>query len=464
MEIVMFFISMAFLAGTGYILMAFFVPRGEAAFTRTERTALSFGIGMGAVTLQFLLYGMLGVPLDVKLMAAPWIFLGIITAVIRKKGCYGPLKEVKACPGHAPFAVRGMLAILGLQVLSVVVRAVSKPIESYDAIVNFAIKSKIMFMSAYAATGPSAFEGIGKGHTDYPLLVPMVQTWAYRFMGAHNDVIVKMVYPIVFVAFLAAIYSSLKRMIGPRKALFFTFLFGTMPQIANYATIGYAELTFTFLVTASFLMLLEYSISGKGAYLSVSAMLLGAGMLAKNEGISFLISSSVFCLAMVARSKDRPGELKRITLRFFLVLSVFILPWLVFKSGPGSQNTDIDLSSMTISRLLENGRQIPFILDKFQQELFQPKKWNIFWIMVIGFSVLRYRRVREPQISGTLCFLSVNLAVYFAAYMALTGKDLYFHVNTTLSRFMIHFSGVALVYLALLLKDDLNKIPFFGER
>ena len=136
-------------------------------------------------------------------------------------------------------------------------------------------------------------------------------------------------------------------------------------------------------------------------------------------------------------------------------------PWIYVKAKMGLVNTDIELSKMSLSRLLENARQIPFILNKFQQEVFGPKKWNILWIMVFGFTFLKFRRLKEAHVRYIGIFILLNAAVYFASNMVITGKDLYFHVNTTLSRFMMHFVGVSLFYLAFLVSEDVRKIEIF---
>jgi len=40
--------------------------------------------------------------------------------------------------------------------------------------------------------------------------------------------------------------------------------------------------------------------------------------------------------------------------------------------------------------------------------------------------------------------------------MLMTGENLYFYVNTTISRFMLHFSGAAAALMGFLLFDDVE--------
>jgi D-glycero-D-manno-heptose 1,7-bisphosphate phosphatase len=140
-----------------------------------------------------------------------------------------------------------------------------------------------------------------------------------------------------------------------------------------------------------------------------------------------------------------------------------ITPWMLVKHVLGVSNSDIELSKLTAAQFQENIRHIPFILNKFQQEIFGPKKWNILWIAVLGFTVLRFRKTKEPYVGIIGVFILLNLFIYFSSFMVLTGKNIYFHVNTAISRLMMHFSGLSLFFLAFLVKDDIEE-AFRPER
>ena len=187
------------------------------------------------------------------------------------------------------------------------------------------------------------------------------------------------------------------------------------------------------------------------------------GLLTKNEGISFFAASIFVILLHSLGSKDMKGVIRSAILFYVLPVILMLLPWHLFKAELGVTNTDISIAGLTASKLMENARQIPFILNKFQQEVFGPKKWNILWVMVLAFSVIRFSRIKGSVARNTAVFLAANCAVYFLSYMMLTGKDLYFHVNTTMSRLMMHFAGVSLFYLLWLIKDDLKKLEIFKQ-
>ncbi|MGB3082259.1 MAG: HAD-IIIA family hydrolase [Candidatus Omnitrophota bacterium] len=455
MDIIKLFLSIFAMTIAGYSVLSIVLGKDSRSYSLAEKAALSYGLGMGCIAFEFLLFAILGLSFDLWLILTPWVFLLPFALWRGRKGLKLPKPVIS--PGffsreNTFFTV--LLLIIVLQVSSVFLRALSTPLESYDGIINFGIKSKIFFMSNGISMDLSTFEGIGKGHMDYPLLIPLAETWVYKFLGYNNDCLVKILFPLVLVSFAVVFYSSLKRLFNAKYAIFFTFLLCTVPQIVNFAMVGYADLTLAFMVTTAFIFLFRYFREGKKHLLVLSAIFSGIGLLTKNEGISFFVSSVAIIVLFVLREKGGLKQTGRIFTCYFLPLAVLVFPWMYFKSALSLGNTDIDFSQLTLARLAENAGYIPFILNKFQQEVFGPKKWNILWIMVLGFTLLKSKKIKGFRLSETGLFLLFNVLIYFTSYMILTGKDLYFHVNTSLPRLMIHFSGISLFFLAFLVRRD----------
>ncbi|MFQ5952589.1 MAG: HAD-IIIA family hydrolase [Candidatus Omnitrophota bacterium] len=464
MEAIKLFLSIASITVIGFSVLRIIIRKDIELYSPLEKAALSYGLGLGCVAFELLTFAVAGLSFDIPLLILPWIPVFLFALFMTERQGLGrfPGMSLEFFTGKRVFPAL-LLSIMIIQGTSVFIRALSKPLESYDGIINFGIKSKIFLMNNGIPMTTSGFEGIGKGHMDYPLLIPLAETWVYKFLGYHNDLLVKVLFPLVFVSFLIAFYFSLKRLFNARFAILFTFLACTVPQIANFATVGYADLTFTFMVTMAFIFLFQYFKERKGSFLMLSSVFSGIGMLTKNEGISFVLASLAVIMLFILNEKDKMYQARRFLLFYVFPLAVVIFPWVYFRGVLGLQNTDINFSEMTFSRFLENASYIPFILNKFQQEVFGPKKWNILWIMVIGFTILRFSRLKEFRIRQIGIFLLLNMAIYFASFMVLTGKDLFFHINTILSRLMMHFSGISLLFLASLVWEDVNKYVFIDR-
>ena len=441
------------------------ILKGRGGYSFSEKAALSFGLGMGLVAFEMILFSILGWGFNLAFLVLCWLpfFIYALYITVRQAGSDSEDKTgSSAFKGSRVYKI--IFFIMGLQIVSVFLRALSKPLESYDGIINFGIKAKIFLASNAVPLISQAFEGIGRGHMDYPILIPLAETWIYKFIGAYNDQLVKIIFPLVFVAFIVTFYHATRRFYNRRYALLFSFFLCTVPQVANYATIGYADLTFTFFVTMSFISLFRYFTEEDTSCLILSSLLSGFGFLTKNEGISFAFANLVIIAIFILRQKVRGSQIKRFAVYYAIPLVIVTAGWVFIKGKLGVENTDIDITALTIKRLGENFSYIPFALNKFQQEVFGPKKWNILWVLVLAGIVLRHRRFREFPGKLIGVFMLVNVFVYFTANMIYLGGNLYFHINTTLSRFMIHFSGAATFMIAYLFWEDLKEMELFKER
>ena len=441
------------------------VLRGREGYTLSEKTALSFGLGIGLVAFEMILFSILGLGFNLAFMVLFWIpfFIYALYVTVRQTGS---APEEKSGPSafEGSWVYKIIFFIMSLQIVSIFLRALSKPLESYDGIINFGIKAKIFLASNAVPLIPEAFEGIGLGHMDYPVLIPLAETWIFKFIGAYNDQLVKIIFPLIFVAFIVTFYHATRRFYNRRYALLFSFFLCTVPQVVNFATIGYADLTFTFFVTMSFIFLFRYFTEGDNSCLILAALLSGFSFLTKNEAISFAFANLVVIAIFILRQKSKLSQIKRVVGCYVIPLVIVTAGWIFLKGKLGFVNTDMDITALTMKRLGENLSYIPFLLNKFQQGVFGPKKWNILWILVFSGIILRHRRFREFPGKLIGIFMLVNVFIYFTAYMVHVGSNSYFHIDTTLSRFMIHFSGVATFMTAYLFWEDLKEMAFFKER
>ncbi|MDD3089270.1 MAG: glycosyltransferase family 39 protein [Candidatus Omnitrophica bacterium] len=350
------------------------------------------------------------------------------------------------------------MAGIAIQLVWVLFLTVRMPVSAHDALANYALKAKMFHMEK---TIPEAFFGFPEStvaHPDYPPMLPLNMTWVYAFSG-FNDTSVKLIMPFFYLAFLGIAFAQLSRMMKRKSALLVTFLLATVPQIGDYATIIHADLLLGALVGGAFGYLALYLSEGRKSDIVLSSVLMGAAFWAKNEAAVFAIALMVTLAVYI--SSERPGKRSnRISdmLISFGVMALVAWPWLALKASEGLVNSDLAPSRLTATRLMENVRQIPIVLDFFQQEVFGPKKWNLIWITLLAAMVLRRKKLNEGVMRYLLMFFFLGLLGYFAAYMMITGNDnLYFYANTTISRFMIHFTGPAVFILALLAKDDIEE-------
>jgi len=143
----------------------------------------------------------------------------------------------------------------------------------------------------------------------------------------------------------------------------------------------------------------------------------------------------------------------------FIMILLLAAPWLAIRLSLAAINSDINPADMTCSVLTQNLKKVPVILNLFQQEVFGPKKWNIFWILFFAVLIWKRKMLLTKEYKPVTLFLLISVLGYFAGYMAITGGDLYFYINTTISRFMLHFTGICVFFAMYLVYDELAVRP-----
>ena len=336
------------------------------------------------------------------------------------------------------------------------------PIQAHDALANYALKAKMFFFTGGIPEGFFASSEAAVSHPDYPLFLPMVMTWLYQFMG-FNDVVVNLIMPLIFAAFLGLFYSQMIKMFSRSISILALFMLSTISQLADYATVIHADLVLTVLITSAFINFVLFVRNGKSCNLILSSLMFGFSLWAKNEAMvftaAFLLSTLIYVVRHDAfRTKEKFVYLSAAA----SIIAVIAFPWFFVRFINSVSNSDMNLASMSLSRLLQNVKDIPVLFDLFQEEVFGPKNWNIFWILVFASMIYKRKDIFRGEVLLMTMFLMVAAAGYFSGYMLTTGYNLYFYVNTSISRFMLHFSGIFMFYMFYLLKEDLREVEWLN--
>jgi 4-amino-4-deoxy-L-arabinose transferase-like glycosyltransferase len=421
-----------------------------------ELVSLSFFLGAGYVSFQFITIYLFGGEFGfLNIIAVPGFMFLLLAALC----LWGRTRSVTdtSFPAEKLDAVQKfLLAGIAIQFAWVFLLTLPMPVHSHDAVANYALKAKIFNMADGIPAGFFAWNESAVAHPDYPPLLPLLMTWVYAFTG-FSYFKVNLIMPVIYLAFLVLFYALARKQFGRTQTLAMTFVLATIPQIADYATILYADLVLAAFVTCGFVYLMQYVHGRQKGSLFLASALFAISLWVKNEAIVFAGCFWAVLLAMLARTgridrKNVAGEL----LGAFFLMAVIAAPWLVVKLS-ASANSDLDLARVTFKRVIENVKDIPVFLNLFQQEVFGPKKWNIFWVLFFAALVWKRKSLWKGENAYMTGFLLLAFLGYFSAYMLMTGENLYFYVNTTISRFMIHFCGISLFMMGSLVFNKENR-------
>lgn len=439
----------------------FWLIRRDRSFALPEKAALSYIIGLGAITLEMLVYSLLKIKFSIGAVLFPWLF--IVPAnffVIRKTVPTG--KEI-TIPKKNIFD-NLLLAGISFQVLYAFFKALVKPEDSFDAIGNFAFKAKMFFESGRIPFELFVNKSIDIQHGDYPLFIPLSEAWTYLFIGGWNDLLVKALFPMFFVALLVIFYFALRRLIGARLALVSAFFLATIPHFLNYAAIGYADFALAMFYSVSFLYLfLWIAYRRENKYLVLAAVLAILSVWTKNEGaLLSLISIAILALFAIFERKEIAGnEIRGIAYFCGAVILAGAL-WFTFIHSAGLSNEFINKDTLKARIIVKNLNRAPLILYDYQKHVFGPKKWNISLLVFFAGLVLYFKaafRGYTKYVTLSVLFAFLGYGVFYL----FTPLEIHYHLQTAGSRVLLHFLPVVVFwigYMASILQNENSNIKY----
>jgi len=422
-----------------------------------EGLCLAYGLGVGFISLEMLLFYFFSLKFSIANILLPWIALLVASlAAYMRHPRHVP--DIGLDERKGPIILKTLL-IFGIlfEAAYAIFRALIRPIEAYDAIAIYAIKSKIFFLAKsinadFLSTTFKLFP-----HPDYPLNIPFSEVFVYLSLGNLNDQLVKIIFPLFFIGLLAIFYFEIRRFASRAYALLFTFLLATIPQFNAYAANAYVDLPLAYYYFASAVFLFKWIENKEKTHLLlVSACMSGLAGFTKNEGMMYCaINSLVLFIALIGDGERM--KMKRIFnfIAYTGVMCIILLPWLWIKNTCSLTNDEIVLANINLSYLMKQLHRIGPILYEYQKQFFGPKKWNIMWPLAL-LVILIGHKIAFGGIKKYMA-LSVGLAVagYTLFYM-ISPLDAMFFAGKTWSRFIIHFLPVVVYWMALILKDDLK--------
>lgn len=459
MEVIRLSISLFISVFVGWnILYLFSLKSDKLAFP--EKMFVSYGLGLGAISMEMFIFHFFDIKFSMLNILMPWTLLVAVNTIIyfriENKAHGRPVFE-KADNIKSKFLKYFLIGGISFEVLHAFFKAVIRPIEAYDAIATYAIRSKIFYL---ANSVPKDFFynlSLLFPHPDYPLNIPLSETFVYLFSGSLNDQLVKVIFPLYFVAILGILYFGIRRISGRNEALLFTFLLSTIPQFNNFATNAYHDVPFAYYCFISTLFLLYWFKETKSlGLLFISAAMTALSAWTKNEGFVYCMANII--LLAVFLFNNRLTLKKRglfAGLSYIGIILLILAPWLWVKLTANLVNSDVGSTTLSQLNIFKQFYKLWPIFYEFQRQIFGPKKWNIIWIAIIFFAVV----YRKKILNGNQKYITMSLVLIISGYVFayLIGRDDIWHmVGTTWSRMPMHFLPLAVYWLACLLKDEIK--------
>jgi hypothetical protein len=430
-----------------------------------ERLALGYGIGCGIVVWAMLIFQALGLSFAVVGLLA--LLLGVSALAFpfarRRRPAGGAGSRVAPTSVPLQRIEWFFIAAIILELSSAFFHAWLLPMEAYDAVSNWGLKAKAIFL---AGRIPETFfrnPNYEVFHPDYPLLVPLLESYVYRCAADLREASAKMVFPLFLAGCAAVLFAALRRVGQTRRSCFlFSFLLVSVPYFSEQATNGYADVVVSFYFGAGSLYLYFWQTTGRNFFLVLSASLTACAALTKNEGL-VLVGIHLVWLAVVLLSRSGIANRRNLSCLglYICILAVALMPWYRFQDSLGSRNDVINSDAVTAGLTWGSLSRVGPILYHLQTQVFGPKNWNLVWIL-FGAAVGLRRRVllRSPAVF-VACAVGLALAAYMSVYLitpyGVPPFDVTWHLRTSASRLLLHVLPLV-VFLIGLAFGEMEKV------
>jgi hypothetical protein len=404
--------------------------------------AVSFVLGLGAVSLQMFVYAMVQVPLGRGTIAMPWLIV-LLSAVgwsmtRPRTSDREYLRPAADGERRLSWFVAGCLTIVLLQVGYSLVYAVSKPISGWDAWAIWLFAAKAFFVSGGLPS--DFFFSTAAPHPDYPLLTPLAVAWHYISLGRVDDQLGKMVFALSFLALLIIFWHALVQETSRDYASFFTALLSLTPILVMHAGglgsshdyVGYADLTLSVYFLGAATSLTAYQRDGRPVWFFLSALFLGMGAWTKNEGLAYAAVGGLLLLFSAGN--------RRLAGIGVGLAAAFVLPWTAFKMSMSLANDVVGHAQwLGVSAYWD---RLPTIVGEAWRSM-AGGTFGLLWAAFFISSGLNWRRLfAQPARSGAI-LVGAQLIIYFGVYLA-TPRDLKWHLGTSIDRVLLHVAPLAL--------------------
>ena len=440
----------------------------QHALKLLEKLGLSYLFGIAAISLELFLLWTLGIELALFYILLPWAFLLVMNIVIQTLARTGtgfiptlypsrkkPVSTEKAL--RVSIGEKLIFSLLSFEILYTFFRSMMYPIEAYDSVAIWSLKGKILYLTKtlpgeFFTMLSTTFHGV---HPDYPLLVPFSEAWFYTLLNNFNDYLVKVIFPLNFIAFLLVFYSVLKRVTYKRNlALFFTFILASVKQFNDYATIGVADLQTAIYAFLTFGFLFIWAREKNTVYLFISALSCVFTFFTKNEGSVVLL----IMVGMLAAFAIRPFFGKKLSVNskaiifVIFILTTLLLGWSLFRTGMHLENDVINVTNFRNIKLITMSKRLLPIAYEYQKHVFGFKKWNLIWIAFLCAIFVKSKKSSFSKYRLILIPTLGMLAAYTAIYL-ITPQSISWHLAASASRLLIHILPLAVFFVALKTND-----------
>ena len=336
----------------------------------------------------------------------------------------------------------------------------------WDGLTIWELKARYAFLNGGAL--PSAyFSDVSRwfSHPEYPLLLPLTETWFYTWIGNCDQFWIKLIFPIWYVAAMPIMLRAGEELSGRRwVGRMLVLVFPLLPCLHNAPggfESGYADAPLAVIYVSAVFYLLRYMRDRSSESLALCIALASTLPWMKREGAILWGAISICSALSILRQRTR---LWLVALSFLPGLCI-IIAWKIFL-GALHALPPRDFVAMRLDVLHSNLHHTMGILREVSKRMIQWHHWNIFWPMVALAGLCLLWRRRSRGVGVLFWLLLAPLSGYCASYVFSAWPDYTQHIRTSATRLLIQISpiGWLLIALALARESTQEKLEPMAQR
>jgi len=416
-----FGISIIFVIGMSLLKL---VIRDKTKIFLSERIALSYGLGTGALSIGMFLLSFMDFQLNLSnilILFSPF-FVYLLWHAKYKVNYSSP--DIITKLKNLNFLQLILIASILFIVFLVFFDALIQPMHLQDERGFWALKAKILYHDTTIYSTDFFDADRIHPHKHYPLLIPLIESWIYIALGHIDDRLVKILFPLFFASLLLILYSSQRKFFPETHSLIFTALLASMPYLVvshlpvydagKGAASGYADvpLSFFYFISTIYLYMWMKDHDRKD-YLIIASIFSIFTIFTKLEGFMlFIINLSIFIMYVLFNIKYFTKQKIKESSIYPLLPFVILLPWFIFQ-----RNLPNDfLFQFTIENFIQHLYRLPIILIYFLKIFLNPIHWNILWILLSLSTLFTIKDTFKKPIIYLFLMLLLHLLAYLFIY------------------------------------------------
>lgn len=415
-----------------------------------QRWSLALALGAGFVTL-------LHFDLSLLVHSQALTLTIIITMLISIIQLWRQRFVLQSWRQHLPFKnfiyKNWLIGGLAIIFFCVVFAVSSQAGLGHDGYAFWGYNAKVIFYEGGRPLPIGRFANIP--HLDYPLLVPTMEAWIYRFLGGVDETAVKIIFVLFYAALTLLFYDAVRQKYGSILSLFFTALMALTPQLAAVSALsGYADVPLMLYVWEMAVLCQNWLNKGNQHNLFLGGILAAIAFWVKREGAVYFVVNTVLIILAVGWFST-PAKGKKLTaISLYLLPGLLIItPWLLYLRWWQIPNSDF--SAFTMNNIEQYVSRLPIILMLLSKQLFLAiERWGLlWWIFVIS---LAFKGLHQEARWHILLLIILPVASLSFAFILSSWQPFTTHINISLERLILHTVPLAW-YLIVLQATGLNQ-------